>query len=87
MNVCLKHVLYFKYFLNFVLVLFRLYLVKYDLDNKQLLPDFNVDSGKASAAAKELKSQYFGWLPVSLSNMELMRVEYKYNYKSIFVFI
>jgi hypothetical protein len=59
---------------NFEL-LFRLYLVQYDLNPVKLLPiDMNVDSSVASAAAKKLKSYYFGWIPVSMSNMELMRV-------------
>ncbi|KAH0819979.1 hypothetical protein GEV33_002811 [Tenebrio molitor] len=58
---------------NFEL-LFRLYLVQYDLNPVKLLPiDMNVDSSVASAAAKKLKSYYFGWIPVSMSNMELMR--------------
>ena len=58
-----------------LVVLFRLYLVQYDLNPEKLLPaDMNVDSSKAAAAAKKLKSYYFGWIPVSLSNMELMRV-------------
>ncbi|RZC33900.1 uncharacterized protein BDFB_011530, partial [Asbolus verrucosus] len=54
--------------------LFRLYLVQFDLYPEKLLPiDLNVDPSRASEAAKKLKNYYFGWIPVSLSNMELMR--------------
>lgn len=65
----------FSYIWNLISVLFRLYLVKFDLNPELLLPiDFNVATNKRSVAAREIKNYYFKWFPVSLSTMQLMRV-------------
>lgn len=56
--------------------LFRVYLVKYDLDPSYLVPvDMNiVDPGVKNKVGRKIKYRYFGLMPISLSSNDLMQV-------------